>query len=414
MMRRIPNLMARMPADYLAAFSSLLSLALALLIYKRAPGPDEAHPLPLILGAFFYFSAYVSSQYSWGRILLRGEGKHWESFFAGSVLFSLIPACAGFFPLVGAASFSFWAFILVSAPLLLLWRVRRGVPKREELRFEIHQIFLIFLFFWLILGAASPHPFWDSLWYHLTASRLWFEEGRIHLPTLFPVAFKAGLWDYHFLWGQILLAGPSGGGLIPAQLFGQWASLATAFFSLLILLEEKRFWGLGVWASIAGWIGTELFLEVEFAKNDWAAVFWSLAAIYYLYNRSNFRGGLAMGWAFAAKFSSGFILAPTFLFLAKGMGRRESWKVLFFAVIAASPILFRNFLFTKNPVFPAFNQFWGSEALGPTWAAISIYEPGSNSLHSIWEKLNFLGRESYAVAGLVLIPLAGLSMRQGI
>src|SRR5690606_28823734 len=108
------------------------------------------------------------------------------------------------------------------------------------------------LFSLLFLSAAIPHPFWDSLWYHLTSSRYWFEAGKIYLPELFPIALKTGLWDYNFLLGQILLGGPEAGGLISAHLFGQWATASCALFSLLALWSISPLLSLSLPAIVLG------------------------------------------------------------------------------------------------------------------------------------------------------------------
>ena len=106
--------------------------------------------------------------------------------------------------------------------------------------------------------------------------------------------------------GQILLGGAKGGGLIAAQLFGQWSALACAAATFLLLRTSGGKLGLSPFAAFLGVIGTELFFEAEFAKNDWAVVLWGLAALVYAHEGRYRAGALVAGFAFAIKISSVF------------------------------------------------------------------------------------------------------------
>jgi hypothetical protein len=97
-------------------------------------------------------------------------------------------------------------------------------------------------------GTFVPQPFWDSLWYHLTGPRFWFDHSSFYLPETFPVAFSTGLWDYQFLWAHLLLGGPGGTGLVAAHLFGQWATFSAFLASMATLLSIRKIFG---WSGIS-------------------------------------------------------------------------------------------------------------------------------------------------------------------
>ncbi|MGZ3650882.1 MAG: hypothetical protein ACXWSC_06885 [Bdellovibrionota bacterium] len=386
------------------AIATLVAVPFGVVLYGRAPGPDFPHGVAALFGAFFIFLAYAGAQLCWGRVIAGGRAP-WEWALWGSALFALLPATLGFFPW---SAFEWWAFLLAGPALALIMERRRPAEARLLLPGQRLTVAGVALFLLAFSAAASPNPFWDSLWYHLTAARFWFEAARVHLPPHFPIAFKGGLWDYHFLWGQVLLGSPNGGGLIPAQLFGQWASVSCAIFSLLVLWEEGDLFGLSAGAALLGIAGTELFMEVSFAKNDWAVVFWSLAAFVYL-RRGNFLEGAAVaGLAFTAKFTSGFFLLPLLIFETWRQPRRASWAALAFS-LAASPILLRNAYITGDPFFPALYSIFPTKIIGPSWRSISYYESGSFTFSALAEKFGFLLRDSPAVPAIFLLPFARVS-----
>jgi hypothetical protein len=396
----------KLPLGAVPGLAGILAAGAGGLLYAEPKGPDVLQGAGHLAGAFLLFLFYLFAQLSWGGLLARLVGREaplWERFFLGSALATLLPATLGFLPVVGAGYRPVWmAFLLLGCVLSLLREFRR--PSLLQLRPSWPDLAVLLGFALALASAFAPHAFWDSLWYHLTASRYWFEAGRVHLPDLFPVALKTGIWDYHFLLGQVLLGGPDGGGLIAAQLFGQWASVSCAFFSYLVLRSTA--FALTPFAVFAGILGTELFFVAPFAKNDWAAVFYGLAAAaYFLEKRGPVLVGAAAGLAFAAKLTTGFFLLPLLALQGRRCGIRGSAFLIGAFLALASPLLLRNLYFTGNPFFPALSGLF-SAFLGPSWSGIEAYEGLTFSWSGIREKLTFLARDNLALAGLLLLPFA--------
>jgi hypothetical protein len=404
------------------ALAGILANAAGSLLY-RAQGPDSWQTPASLAGAFFLFFSYLCSQLAWGDVLASRAGARlplWERFFFGSAFFALLLSVLGFLPIVGASAKTAWSIFLCAGCLLSLLREKAlaqpaTVDNAPSWGFTENIAALIFSLG--ILGAFTAHPFWDSLWYHLTASRLWFEQGRVYLPPAFPVALKTGLWDYHFLLGQILLGDPAeGGGLIAAQLFGQWAAFSCVIFSFLVLRDLSEEIGLSTLSALAGVIGTELFVVAEFAKNDWAAVFWGLCALAYaLKKRSLPLAFGAAGLCFSAKYSSSFFLLLLLAWQGWEWRRQPRQLVLAFGafVLAALPLLARNYVFTRNPFFPALQGLFPNDFLGPSWSHISLYEGFTWGIAGWREKITFLLRDSKAVWGLLALPFVWAQWKRG-
>lgn len=402
MPRSIPNIALRLSAP-------LVALA-GISLYGSPRSPDVEQGALSLLGAFMIFVFFLAGQFGWGYCLNRLTGRAvrvTESFFWGTGFFCLTLGTLGFFPVLGPAYKAPWfVFCALGPTLAWRWHAKNAVPL-DLLPGRTWWAGVAVVAAMLLLRASTPHSFWDSLWYHLTGPRLWFEAGRIHLPEFFPVAYKTGLWDYHFLWAQLLLGSPGdGGGLIAAQVFSQWH---TAFTAALCWPALRRVLpGLNPWLLGLAMLGSEIFLVSFFAKNDFGAAFWGILFIsFYLERARPPLMGLAAGLTFAAKYTAGFFLLP--FFAAELWGRRRDVKACALLgggfLLAAGPLLLRNYLGTGNPFFPALAKLFGSTVLGPSWDNIKVYEGATVEGAALLAKIASLARDTPIAAGLLLLPL---------
>ncbi len=388
------------------AFAGIVFSLLGTVLYGSAKGPDIAQGEIHILGAFLLFLSYLIAQFCWGEVITNfysKQAKAWEKFFAGSLFFSLLIGVLGFFPILGESSKLGWQGFFFCGYLLSM-RLLSG--RRCSLRrISAFDGIAMFVFLLAILGTFTAHGFWDSLWYHLPASRIWFAAKQISMPDYFPILCKTGLWDYQFVYGQILLGSDGDGGLIAAQLFGQWANLSAVLLCYLLLREEKDLFGLSLFSSLFAILGTELFMMAEFAKNDWGAIFWSLSFLVFSFQR---RSAILLGFSaaacFTAKYTSAFFLLPLLIlyFLEeKRMQERIIFLVSF--TLICTPILLRNYLFTNNPFFPALSNIFQA-FMGPSWAGIKEYEGISWGILAIKEKLFYLIHDSWICLAALFLP----------
>lgn len=391
-------------------FAGLFSFLAGTILYGAPKGPDIPQGIPVVLGSFLIFLSVLFAQLSWGHLigLFRGRTlRLWEKYLWGSTLTSVLLATLGYLPgSVGAGAALAWRFFLLLGCGTVMFLTRREWRSKALNAGDWADLPAILAFTLAGIGAGIPRSFWDSLWYELTAGRLWFQAGHVFLPPRLPIAFQTGLWDYQLLLGQLLLGSPGGGGLIAAQLFGQFTACFCAFFAFLALHESKDELGLSPFAAFAGIVGTELFFEAEFAKNDWAVVLWSLAALIYLRERRFRAAALTAGLAFATKISAAFFLAPLLAWLAWEL-RREPLRLLrragWFA-LGALPLLARNLVFTGNPFFPALTSLFPSPLQGPSWAGVGAYATMFTGPAGWLAKLPWLARSSTTVLGLAAWP----------
>ncbi len=385
----------------LVAVSGILFLALGTLFYFPV-GPDS--PQSLIL-PFILFLGWAHAQLGWGAWFAAVTGKElplWERMTWGSLVTAFAVGVLGFLTL----NRNFWILFLAFG---VLGNIRAGF----KLPVQLGDIFTGLVGVFLLFAAFVPSGFWDPLWYQLTGPRLWFEAGAIGLPENFPTALKTGLWEYQFLLGQVILGSRGdGGGLIAAQVFGQWVHLWCAAGAWATLR-----WGLRLsWLSaLAAVVGTELLFETGIAKNDWAAAWWTVAAAAYLGRPSSgtmraAKIGAMYGAAFATKFSSMFVLIPFAIWLPLILKSGKA-KLAFLgaALLWVAPTTIRNLWFTGNPVFPAGGNLFPSPLLGPSWQGISLYEGYTILPTELWEKVRFLFMQSKGI--LFLVPAFFISKR---
>lgn len=383
-----------------------------LFLYGAPSGPDSLMPGRAIVGDFFLFLAFALSAFSWGRIFLK-KGEAAAALALGVLFYCFLAALLGH--LGALQSFPLALGFLAAAPLFL-WRDRFLLPVVSLPSVP----YLITALLFLVLAARTfyldgmPDPFW----YHLTSARLFSDAGRIYLPEHFPIAFHSGLWEYLFLWGNYFLAGPDGGGLIAGQYWGQWVhfflGFLLSFFAFRALLKRLAPPVPMAWFACflcLPFFSRELMEMATLAKNDWGAIAFGLwAAVFALGNRPVL-AGLFAGAAFSAKYTLAFALLG-FCFLPLPLSRVFIRNFLLAAVLAAAPILGRNFFFTGNPVFPAANGIFQSPWLGPSWDSLTAFSGqgahlGREKIPMFFEWLRQSPLHFILLPALLLTPIFG-------
>ena len=257
--------------------------------------------------------------------------------------------------------------ILVPATILLFYVIPLALlfflfkRKKEFIRFSLQTFlkrpakeYIVFLF--PLLYASLPPSFYDSLVYHLGIPNFYIQhQGFLATPQFFfantsiyyeisliPAVFAGDLVPrlFHFLLGMVLM-------LFLIDLAVHFFHLERRFILLLILLSMP----------------ITIFL-LSTVKNDLLSAFFILAAIkYYLENKFK-RSALCWGFSIGIKY---FNILPLgiFLLLVFIKQKKLNLKVLIISFIIITitllPLFIKNYVFSKNPVFPFFSKYFPQE-----------------------------------------------------
>ncbi len=376
-------------------------MALGYLLYGAPLGPDAVISWWSVAGAFLIFSSFLTGLYSAGSYLaLKANDPHAGAPFAyGALLFCFLAALLGHLGFIAFSYRPLAILLLLGASILgkNLFLPKFHFAKEASLLFAFAA--LTALLYLALSFTLDSMP--DPLYVYLTAPRIFSEAGSIHLPAHFPIALQSGLWEYLFLWGNMLLGSSDGGGLIVGQFFGQWLHLLLGVFGSVFALRRIL---LRLIPSLdSSWLTILLlfpFLSIAFAnsaylaKNDWGAIFFALTGLTLLLEDRPRLAGIFWGAAFTVKYSIAFSFLGFFL-LWRRCTLKSFCELSFFALLSAMPILFRNALFTGNPLFPTFNQFFHSPFLGPSWEGIKAFSgTGLSWSAERFQQISLLFRET--------------------
>ena len=231
-----------------------------------------------------------------------------------------------------------------------------------------------------LIGALAPETEVDALVYHLYIPKVYIQNHRlVYVPYEFRAAFPLGV-EMLFTLGMLLRDS------ILAKLIhfalGVLSLLATYSFgrrymdSRTGLLAATVFYTVSVvgWSSTTAYIdlGTTFFTTLEmFALVNWwrsqGDRWLAVAAI---------MCGLAMGTKYFGVFSLVVliigVLLKSSLSRFRSAGKRDLLTVsrtificAFVSILMISPWLIRNYVFTKNPVYPFFNNIFRSPLMPP-------------------------------------------------
>ena len=256
--------------------------------------------------------------------------------------------------------------------------------------------FLILIGSLALIGALTPASGndWDGLSYHLAVPKLYLQAGQIfHIPWTHQSNFP-------FTWEMLYLVGLSLQGQALAKLFHYLAGILVC---LGIFALGKAYWdsrvGLlaaGIFASIplVGWESTIAYSELAFTLYCFLAIYaflnWSQGRSFGSAPPRYDRGGgqdKSGGWLWISAICCGLALGCKMLamivviLLASGVvwhltasersaarsTLRQLAQFLLVAALVASPWYLKSYLWTGNPVYPFFydwfdGKYW-SQAL---------------------------------------------------
>ncbi len=342
-------------------------------------------------GCFFYLLFFLVSILSWGRLaqnhLLGGVSRLGLDIAFGSAIVSFLFAVQVHLGLLGSWAQASYLCVLLFGPILAdLKKIRllsiSNLPREGRWAFSFLALIAIFR----LLQAIQPWGSTDPLFYHLLSARVWFEQGKVQYISNLNLLFQSRNWEYLYLGVMELTSGGVGRGLIEVQIISQCLHCILGYFGsgllvydiLRAIFHKSRPSYLFLACAMA-MMTLDMAWMAPTAKNDWGVCLWCLAAAYLLpifHEEKLINRALCCGFFFGLAFSAKFVVAPTILgfflaSLAYGIWNRRGdfyfhLLIPIAAIFAASPILFRNWYFTKNPFFPELGSYFGFAQMSET------------------------------------------------
>ncbi len=281
----------------------------------------------------------------------------------------------------------FWSLVIVPAIVAAVYdrrlfqTIRRSQTAATE-QFGLFEKFLIALVILAVgmnlIAAFTPEAEYDALEYHLGAPKEYLQDGRITFHAHNFYASMPALTEMLYLWAMAVRG--DGAAKLFHWAFGALSALAAYGIGARFL--NRR---VGIWAAV-------IFYTIPFvtdlsmtARIDLATTFFATMAAWQAaeFMSDDHRQGrlchpnlilaaIAAGAAFSTKYTGGPVIAlPLALAIGWMIGRGDGWKngvkntalVLAIAAVVLSPWLIKNFVFTRNPVFPLLHGIFQS----PQW-----------------------------------------------
>jgi hypothetical protein len=387
---------------------------------------DEMIGRSISVTALAAFILWLIATAGWGKLLSKGIHRSDPlnyrlgieitlGLLAQSIAYFLLTAL-GFSQFGSGGLFIFIAIgAFYSLPKAALTELDLNLPSKLNL--ALLPSFALICFIGLrIWHSLSPDMHPDALWYHLTAPLDWYSSGGFRFNPDAIQLMQSSYWESLYLWPFNLFGVNSTAALLASHIFAQLititAWICTGLLGSLLLKEimpgiPKNFAPCVILAILTT---AELSLSLPTPKNDWGiALFFILGAIYLIKSNPS-ATGLLWGVSFGSKFS---YLVPILIFLIiaashlVGIKRKITPIIIF--ILAAAPVLVRNYLLTKNPLFPVFGGIFGNENLPDIWegALVAFSGSGINLNPHHWQKILqgvFPGTQLLTV--LLLLPAA--------
>lgn len=374
---------------------SFASLLLGLLLHTPS-SPDQHFSLKILTGSFLIFVFFGTSVWSWGSLLLRALKLPRHSYLQialGAAAASTVTMAFGHLGFIGTkyrVLFFAWSVFGVVADYFFHRTKVESAPKKWRLNRLKSPAGLIIIFL-AVVGLAdtfiASQPAvggTDEFRYHLVGPKIWFDAGRVFMPSQIPIAMQCTNWEYLYLFGLMLLGGQGALGLIEVQLFAQWTHLlvgylgaALAFYKLIAPYALSRLGAFLVLAAV--FTCSDISQVAVSAKNDWGAVLWTVSGLCLLFNEAKTQrsivyltSGILLGFGFTTKFTTAFTALPALIAWAFIHFRSIKISpalalVAFGGILSSAPILLRNYIHIENPVYPAMGSVFKSFWIGSTW-----------------------------------------------
>jgi hypothetical protein len=311
---------------------------------------------------------------SWFNTLRPSRFPILTSLLWGAIFFSTLSGLAGFCNFLGSRNSIFFEGVYLlglwgaGAPLST-WVRNLGkskVSQEQWLAFGLTAIVLLFVLR-LCLQIPTAISEFDEYLYHLYAPWRWWQSGRISFDVTDPYLYLASYWEYLYLWAFPLL-GDRGNLLFGTMIFAQTVHAILGFGGVLlalnVLFKSARI--PHPWSALAAVYGTTsfaFFWTSWTGKNDYGALFFLLGSLVILRLHRFFLFGVLAGWAIAAKATSFLCLALApflWILISPRLWRSKKparWGSLAFLAIAGgvlglAPHVIRNFVGTRDPLFP--------------------------------------------------------------
>lgn len=223
----------------------------------------------------------------------------------------------------------------------------------------------------LALLACTPPFSRDALIHHLQVPKLYLQHGGIYeipelkfsyYPMNLDLLYMAALW--------------LGSDILPKYIHAAFA-FATAL--LLYAHLKKRLSDTYAWLGVVFFLSIPVIIKLSITVYvDLGLVFFSTAALLLLFRwleteqrRGLFLAGICCGLGISTKYNGLLILflltfmVPVLFIRSREQGQRFAVPALkatvlfcFAALLAASPLLIRNTVWTGNPLYPLYNSFF--------------------------------------------------------
>jgi hypothetical protein len=384
-------------------------------ITQISPSPEESKNLWVALPAFVVFIVFVYSSLSWGSFIrkfvkVNTESEIQKTFFdltIGSVFYYVLS-----YALTPLGLFS------VKASIFLWMILSLGIAIGEPIRIKLQQQFGWFVFIPLLvviirlLEGLQFHQHGDAYITYLPAPRIWAETGNFNYFKEYSQFFLSTSFESLFAWGTALMGLTSGRGLDVSQWFSQWCSAGIGVFGLVIgslAIGEKlakKFYIKNIWIPFVALMAIQIPVlrwMSNIAKNDLGVAFWGLSGFCFSVLFPQFLPvpiflvGLIMGAAAIGKLTISILAILIFIPILYSSKSKSIFYVLG-GVMGALPVMLRNWILMRNPVYPWLPTIFpdpnlkGSVLLGSEHATTQNFE---------WSQFEFYLLELYDQVPLI-------------
>jgi hypothetical protein len=371
----------------------LISAAVLLTLNAIIPQYPGQVILPLLKALLLVFAVYIYGFFLMSLFKSNKETIEIPIAFAVGLIFTcfFFYLVSFFRVLVPPVIASFYII-----PLILLIFI---IKNHKQVFFQKAQSFfhrspLEYLPFLLpFIYAALPSSFYDTLVYHLGIPNLYLQHaGFVETPqflfantsiyyeiSLIPAVFAGDMVPrlFHFFIGVIFI-------------------FAAADFAVEAFKIKKRHVLLLLFLSMP----MTVFL-LSTVKNDLLSAFFIFLGIRFLLEKRFSLSALFWGFAIGIKYTN---VVPMIIFLALFFIKLKRFPlkkiVIFGLVIVAvvTPLLVKNYIFAKNPLFPFFSQYFKSEFWDTSRYALMKADVGK-MFYSLTDAIKFPYTISYGQLG---------------